>query len=175
MLNFAKLYKMNVCTYINAEFFHFVFSDGDENSDQRSVHLSVGSDISPSRKATVTDDDVIFFDKTPKSVIYSEYNANVAENIGKGETSRKFILSAIVCSLLLAIGLVVVLIVLVTPQLTKSGNNNNSVYNAPTMAPLMQITIPKTTNSYTYNSMHTSGTQIVDRRGQPVRLTGCNW
>ena len=157
------------------KFFFLTFSDGDDESDQRSVHLSLGSDVSPSRKATVTDDnDVIFFDTTPKSVVYPEHNnANVDE--GKNGNSRKFILSVIVCSLLGAIALVVVLIVLITPQVTKPENNKNSPYNPPTMAPLMQITIPKTPNSYTYNSMHTSGTQIVDRRGQPVRLTGCNW
>lgn len=139
------------------------FSDGEDDSDQ-------------SRKATVTDEnDVIFFDTTPKTIVYTEHGTNVEDvAAGKGRISRKFILSVIVCSLILAIGLVAALIVLITPRLTKSENNKNGVsYSSPTVAPLLQITIPK--SSYTYNYMHTVGTQIVDRRGQPIRLTGCNW
>lgn len=118
---------------------------------------------------------MIFFDTTPKSIVYPD-GANIEEANEKGRTSRKFILAVIVCSVLLAMGLVALLIVLVTPQVTKGGNNKSSVeYSGTTAAPsFLQIKIPPKP-SYTYNYMHTEGTQIVDRRGQPIRLTGCNW
>mmetsp|Transcript_31381 Transcript_31381/g.45133 ORF Transcript_31381/g.45133 Transcript_31381/m.45133 type:complete len:1278 (-) Transcript_31381:297-4130(-) len=83
--------------------------------------------------------------------------------------SKKFVIIAVVIASILAAALVILLVLFVSPVLKKDNND----HNIPTIAPVYKIALPKP--GPVYNILHTQGTQIVDRRGQPIRLTGCNW
>ena len=69
----------------------------------------------------------------------------------------------------LTAALVILLVLFVSPVLKKDKN----VQSIPTLAPNYKITLPK--SGPVYNYFHTQGTQIIERRGQPIRFTGCNW
>ena len=134
------------------------------NRDEKESHTSGNT-----RKS-----DMIILDTTPRTIIYGEINQQIEpEEIYKPResVSRKYIFMAIAVGVVLAAALVILLVLFVSPVLNKNGGTGS--YRSPTLAPVTTITLPKT--SFVYNYMHTEGTQIVDRRGHPVRITGCNW